>query len=99
MQSIERRTALADEHVMPVLRQAPGLRGHYVFSPSGQRVVVVSIFDGRENAMRASEQVVGIMRERARDLAPNPPRVTAGKAIVAAAPEPGARELPHDALD
>jgi len=62
-------------------------------------VVVVSIFDGRENAMRASEQVVGIMRERARDVAPNPPRVTAGKVIVAATPESRVPELSHDALD
>ncbi len=87
VRSIERLTALADEHVLPVIRQAPGLRGHYTFT-SGEdqgRVVAVSLFDTRENAMRVSDQVVGIMRERAKDLAPNPPRVTAGRAVVAAA--------------
>ena len=31
VQSAERLTALADEHVVPVIRQRPGLRGHYVF--------------------------------------------------------------------
>jgi hypothetical protein len=84
VQSAERLTALADEHVVPVIRQRPGLRGHYVFFAGGQRVVALSMFDTRDNAIRASDEVVGIMRERAKDLAPNPPRVTAGKAVVAA---------------
>jgi hypothetical protein len=84
VQSAERLTALADEHVVPVIRQRPGLRGHYVFFASGKRVVALSMFDTRDNAIRASDEVVGIMRERAKDLAPNPPRVTAGKAVVAA---------------
>jgi hypothetical protein len=86
VRSIERLTAVADEHVLPVIRQAPGLLGHYTFT-SGQdqgRVVAVSMFDTRENAMRVSDQVVGIMRERAKDMAPSPPRVTSGKAAVAA---------------
>jgi quinol monooxygenase YgiN len=85
VRSIERLTALADEHVLPVIRQAPGLWGHYTFT-SGQdqgRVVAVSVFEGRENAMRVSERVVGIMREKARELAREPPRVTAGEAVVA----------------
>ena len=86
VRSIERLTALADEHVLPVIRQAPGLRGDYTFT-SGQdqgRVVAVSVFEGRENALRMSERVVGIMRERAKDFAPDPPRVTAGEAVVVA---------------
>jgi hypothetical protein len=84
VQSAERLTALADEHVVPVIRQRPGLRGHYVFFAGRQRVVALSMFDTRDNAIRASDEVVGIMRERAKDLAPNPPRVTSGKAVVAA---------------
>jgi hypothetical protein len=84
VQSAERLTALADEHVVPVIRQRPGLRRHYVFFAGRQRVVALSMFDTRDNAIRASDEVVGIMRERAKDLAPNPPRVTAGKAVVAA---------------
>jgi hypothetical protein len=86
VRSIERLTALADEHVLPVIRQAPGLRGHYTFMGGQEegRIVAVSLFDTRENAMRVSDQVVGIMRERAKELAPNPSRVTAGEAAVAA---------------
>ena len=86
VRSIEQLTALADAHVLPVIRQAPGLWGHYTFT-SGQdqgRVVAVSVFEGRENAMRVGEQVVGIMRERAKEVAPEPPRVTAGEAVVVA---------------
>ena len=67
--------------------RAPGLRGHYTFT-SGQdqgRVVAVSVFDTRENAMRVSDRVAGIMRERAKDVALDPPRVTAGEAVVATA--------------
>ena len=84
VQSAERLTALADEHVVPVIRQRPGLRGHYVFFAGRQRVVALSMFDTRDNAIRASDEVVGIMRERAKDITPNPPRVTSGKAVVAA---------------
>jgi hypothetical protein len=85
VRSIERLAARAAEHVMPVLRHTPGLRGHYVFA-TGQdqdRVVAVSMFDGRANAMAVSGLVIGIMREKAKDLAPNPPRVISGKAAVA----------------
>jgi len=87
VRSIERLTALADEHVLPVIRQAPGLWGPYAFTsgPDRGRVVAVSVFEGRANAMRVGERVVGIMRERAKEVAPDPPRVTAGKAVVAAA--------------
>lgn len=87
VRSVERLTALADEHVLPVIREAPGLRGHQTFT-SGRgegRVVAVSMFDGREDAMRVNDRVVGIMREMAKDVAPNPPRVTAGAAVVVAA--------------
>ena len=86
VRSIERLSTLADEHVLPVIRQAPGLWGHYTFT-SGQdqgRVVAVSVFEGRANALRVSERVVGIMRERAKEMAPEPPRVTAGEAAVVA---------------
>jgi hypothetical protein len=85
VQSAERLAALADEHVVPVIRQTPGLRGHHAFFAGGQRVVAVSMFDTRDNAIRASDRVVGIMRERAKEVAPDPPRVTSGKAVVAAA--------------
>ena len=86
VRSIERLTALADEHVLPVIRQAPGLRRHHTLT-SGQdqgRVVAVSVFDTRENAMRVSEQVVGIMRERLGEMAYRPPRVVTGETAVLA---------------
>ena len=87
VRSIEQLTALADEHVLPVIQRAPGLRGHYTFMGGEDqgRVVAVSVFDTRENAMPVSDRVVGIMREKAKEVAPNPPRVTSGEAVVAAA--------------
>jgi hypothetical protein len=86
VRSLEMLVTLADEHVIPLIRQAPGLRGHYTFAIEGDqsRTVAVSLFDSREHAMRVHEQVVGIMRERAKDVAPKPPGVTSGKVAVAA---------------
>ena len=78
--------ALADERALTVIRQEPGSRGRRT-PASGQdqgRVVAVSVFEGRANAMRVSERVVGIMREKAKEMAPEPPRVTAGEAAVVA---------------
>lgn len=86
VRAIERLTALADEHVLPVIREAPGLRRHCTFTGGEDRgrVVAVSVFDTRDDAMRVSDRVLGMMREKAKGLAPDPPRVTSGEAVVAA---------------
>lgn len=87
VRSIEKLVAMAEEHVMPVLRASPGLLGHYVLLTPGQGVVAMSAYDSREHAIRANDQVIGIMREKAKDLVPDPPRVTMGRAaVVASAP-------------
>ena len=86
VRSVEKLVTVADEHVIPLIRQAPGLRGHFTLSSEADQsqTIAVSLFDDREHAMRVNDQVIGIMQERAREVAPNPPRVTAGKVVVAA---------------
>jgi hypothetical protein len=64
----------------------PGLRRLWVLASEGQtgRGVVVAVFEGRERAMRAHEQVLAIVREKEGGVAPDPPRVTAGRTLVLA---------------
>ena len=73
------------EHVFPVTTGAPGSRGYYTFLDERDpgRGVSASLFDTREHAMAAQEQVVAAMRERR--IAANPPSVMAGQAVVVAA--------------
>ena len=76
----------AREHVFPVVTGAPGFRGYYAFfdERDAGRGVSASLFDTREQAMAAQEKAVAAMRDRW--IAPNPPRIMAGRtAIVAAA--------------
>ena len=86
VQAIERMMALGQEQVVPLLRQAPGFRGLYAFGSDQDRdrVVSVTMFESREQAMRAHEQVLAIMREKGREVAPDPPQVTAGRTFVLA---------------
>ncbi|MBD0275796.1 MAG: hypothetical protein ICV73_28195 [Acetobacteraceae bacterium] len=75
------------EHVFPAITGAPGFRGYYTFldERDAGRGVSASLFDTREHAMAAQERVVAAMRERR--IAPNPPRVAAGRVAVAASAE------------
>jgi hypothetical protein len=83
------------EHVLPLVREhaflvitgAHGFRGYYTFLDERDvsRGVSVSLFDTREHAMAAQERVVTVMRDR--QIAPNPPCVTAGHAAIIATVE------------
>lgn len=86
VRSVEKLVTVADEHILPLIRQAPGLRAHYTLTSEGDQsqTIAVSLFDGREHAMRVNDQVIAMMRERAKEVAPNPPRVTSGKVATAA---------------
>ena len=75
------------EHVFPVITGAPGFRGYYTFldEREASRGVSASLFDSREHAMAAQEQVVAAMRDRR--ITPNLPRVMAGQTAIVAAAE------------
>ena len=76
---------LVREHVFLTITGAPGFRGYYAFldERDASRGVSASLFDTREHAMEANQQVVAAMRDRR--IAPNPPSVMAGKIVIVAA--------------
>ena len=78
---------LVREHVFLTITGASGFRGYYALldEQDTSHGVSVSLFDTRQNAMEANERVVSVMRDRR--IAPNPPRVMAGQAVIIAAAE------------
>jgi hypothetical protein len=77
----------ARETSMPLIRGLPGFLAFYSGwgDPGRTRAAVLTLFDRRENAERANEQVLALIREKGGTVVPPPFRVTAGKALVAAA--------------
>ncbi|WP_052389765.1 hypothetical protein [Belnapia moabensis] len=75
---------LVRQHVFLTITGAPGFRGYYAFfdERNAIRAGAVSLFDTRQNALQANEQVVSIMRER--QIAPNPPTVMMGETVIVA---------------
>ena len=68
--------------LVPLLKQAPGFRGYCAFASEDGHVVSVSVFDGRDTATRATDQVRGWVQSNLRDLLPDPPEVLAGEALL-----------------
>jgi hypothetical protein len=83
----ERVAPLVRRHVLPLLVGSPGFRAFYSFldrERPGQGVGV-ALFDGRAQALRANERAVAVTLEKG--IAPYPPQVTAGEALVLAVAE------------
>jgi hypothetical protein len=78
---------LVREHVFLTITGASGFRGYYALldERDASHGVSVSLFDTRQNAMEANERVVSVMRDRR--IAPNPPSIMAGQAVIIAAAE------------
>lgn len=78
---------LVREHVFLTITGASGFRGYYALldERDASHGVSVSLFDTRQNAMEANERVVAVMRDRR--IAPNPPSILAGQAVIIAAVE------------
>jgi hypothetical protein len=68
--------------LVPLLKQAPGFRGYCAFASEDGHVVSVSVFDDRDTAVRATDQVRGWVQSNLRDLLPDPPEVLAGEALL-----------------
>ena len=72
---------------VPLLRRAAGFKGYCAFASEDGHVVSVTIFSDRQTALRVEDQVrewvVSVMRDR--QIAPNPPRIMAGQAVIIAA--------------
>ncbi len=76
---------LVRDHVFLTITGAPGFRDYYALldEREASHGVSVSLFDTRQHAMEANERVVSVLRDRR--IAPNPPSLMAGPAVVVAA--------------
>ena len=76
----------ASQHTFPAVTDAPGFRGFYAFRDEAEpdRAVSVSLFDGREDAVRSHERVVGTAREGLGEMAYSAPEVTMGGTVALA---------------
>ena len=68
--------------LVPLLKQAPGFKGYCAFASEDGHVVSVSVFDDRQSATRATDQVRGWVASNLRDMLPDPPEVLAGEALL-----------------
>ena len=68
--------------LVPLLKQAPGFKGYCAFASEDGHVVSVSVFDDRDTATRATDQVRGWVQSNLRVLLPVPPEVLAGEALL-----------------
>jgi hypothetical protein len=78
----ERVTPPVREHVLPAVVRAPGFRAFFAFMDRDRpgHGVGVTLFDTRGEAAAANERAVAAMLEKG--IAPYPPRVTVGEALV-----------------
>lgn len=74
------------QHTIPAVVDAPGFRGLYTPRDEADpdRALSVSLFDGREDAVRSHERVVQIMREELGEMAYGTPEVAMGETVVLA---------------
>ncbi len=70
------------DHVVPLTQGRPGFRGYCTFlTERGDAAYAISVFDDRDSALDAHQQVRRWIEANMRDLMPEEPRITAGKAV------------------
>jgi hypothetical protein len=79
---IDRLAPPVRDGLVPLLKRAPGFKGYCAFASEDGHAVSVSVFDDREAAARANEQVRGWGASNLGDLLPNLPEVLAGEALL-----------------
>jgi hypothetical protein len=79
---IDRLAPPVRDGLVPRLRQAPGFRGYCAFASEDGHVVSVTIFDDRQLATRANDQVREWVVANLKDMVPNPPEVMAGEVLL-----------------
>ncbi len=74
------------QHTIPAVMDAPGFRGLYTLrdETDPDRAVSVSLSDGREDAVRSHERVVGTVRGELGEMAYDTPEATMGETVVLA---------------
>lgn len=81
---VEETREVIRRHALPVITGSPGFRAVYMFRDEREqsRGATVALFDTREDARRSHERSLQVLREKAGDVAPAPPRAATGRAIV-----------------
>ena len=68
--------------LVPLLKRAPGFKGYCAFGSEDGHIVSFTVFDDREAATRANEQVREWVVSNLRDMVPDPPEVLSGEALL-----------------
>jgi hypothetical protein len=79
---IDRLAPPVRDGLVPKLRQAPGFKGYCAFASEDGHAVSVTIFDDRQSALRANDQIREWVGANLKDLIPNPPEVMAGEVLL-----------------
>ena len=84
---VEETREVIRRHALPVITGSPGFRAVYMFRDEQEpsRGATVALFDTRADALRSHERSLQVLREKAAEVAPTPPRAATGRAIVFAA--------------
>lgn len=78
VQEVNRRVVT---NLIPTLRAFSGYQSYSIIYLGNGTVVSISVFDTREQAECATQQVRGLVQEHLADLIPNPPEVTIGELL------------------
>ena len=80
--SAEEAARRTRDHIVPLVQGRPGFRGYCAFvTEQGDAAYSVSIFDDRDTAMDAHQQVRQWIEANMRDLMPEEPEVVAGETV------------------
>jgi hypothetical protein len=78
IQEVNRRVVAT---LTPALRALPGYQSYSVVDLGDDTVASISVFDTREQADSATQQVRGLVQQHLADLMPHPPEVTIGEIL------------------
>ena len=77
--NIDRLVPPVRDGLVPLFERAPGFRDHCAFASEHGHIVSASVFDDRETAARATDQVRERVVSNQSDLLPDPPEAMAGE--------------------
>lgn len=75
---------LVAERFVPLLEEVPGFIAYYWIDAGDGVMASLSLFDSKAGADRSVEIAKAWVAEHARELIPNPPRVTEGPVVASA---------------
>ena len=86
MSNVEEAGRRAVAGLGPTLRAAAGFEGYYVIDGGDNSGLSITLFDSRENAVKAHEQALGWIKQNLSDLTTSQPQVFSGQVVGHVAP-------------